>query len=354
MRRVIRRALALGILAALLTVGGATAAAPPGPRLAVVKISRSGYELLNIGPRGGSPLRLAGGRELSDRPLPEFFSKVSWSPDGESVAFSGVLGFRDGDDHEPIRRIFLARADGSGLRRVKGTNGAQGPIFSPDGHTIAFTRRVERETPTRIGGKLREHGFSGSSIWVVDLLTGAQRQLTPWREGLRYTASSFSPDGSNLLATYEDPMFLAEPQPVALALDGSGSRRIFNDGTEPVYSPDGSRIAFVRSIERFGDEAEDDVELFVVNADGSGIRRLTRTPGRIEFYPSWDPSGQRLAYIRFSAANTEAAAFGAGDALMQINADGTCATRAFSNPRAAVYTPAWQPGPGREAGRIAC
>lgn len=354
MLRVIRRALGVGVLAVLLVASAAMAAAPPGPRLALVKISRSGYELLNVGPKGGDPMRLAGGRELSDRPLPEFFSKVSWSPDGETVAFSGIVGFRDGDDHEPIRRIFLVRADGSGLRRVKGTNGAQGPIFSPDGHTIAFTRRVERETPTKVGGKLREHGFSGSSIWVIDVLTGTQRQLTPWREELRYSASSFSPDGSTLLATYEDPLFLAEPQPVALALDGSGQRRIFNDGAEPVYSPDGSRIAFVRRIERFGDEAGEDIDLFVVNADGSGIRRLTRTPDRTELYPSWDPSGERLAYIRFSAANIEAAAFGAGDALMQINADGTCVTKAFSSPRAAVYTPAWQPGPGREAGRIAC
>lgn len=358
MRRVIRRAVGVGVgvLAMLLAPGVATAAAPSGPRLAVVKLSRSGLELVNVAPAGGDPLRLAGGGGLRDRPYPEYFSPISWSPSGEAIAFSGIVGFRNDDDHEPIRRVFLVGPDGSGLRSVKGTNGAQGPVFSPDGRTIAFTRRVERETPTKVGGKLREHGFSGSSIWVVDVPTGAQRQLTPWREELRYTASSFSPDGSTLLATYEDPKFLAEPQPVALALDGSGSRRIANDGGEPVYSPDGSKIALVRNIERFGEDAqgEDDTDLFVVNADGSDLRRLTRTPGRYEFFPGWDPSGERLAYVRFANSGSESSALGAGDALMQINADGTCATKLFSSPKAAIYTPAWQPGAGREAGRIAC
>lgn len=358
MRRVIRRALGVGVgvLAMLLAPGVATAAAPPGPRLALVKLSRSGLVLLNVGPRGGDPLRLAGGRGLRQKPIPEFFSPVSWSPDGEAVAFSGIVGFRNDDDHEPIRRVFLVGPDGGGLRSVKGTNGAQGPIVSPDGRTIAFTRRVEREIPTRIGGKLRKHGFSGSSIWLVDVPTGAQRQLTPWREELRYTASSFSPDGSTLLATYEDPMFLAEPQPVALALDGRLLRRIADDGAGPVYSPDGTKIALVRNVERFGEgeQAEDDTDLFVVDADGSGLRRLTRTPGRYEFFPGWDPSGERLAYVRFSNNGSDASALGVGDALMQVNADGTCATKLFSSPKAAIYTPAWQPGAGREAGRIAC
>jgi hypothetical protein len=39
---------------------------------------------------------------------------------------------------------------------------------------------------------------------------------------------------------------------------------------------------------------------------------------------------------------------------MQINADGTCPTKLLSSPRAKFFAPAWQPGSGREAGRIAC
>jgi Tol biopolymer transport system component len=352
MRRVIRRAAVAGVLAILLTVGVATAAAPTGPRLAIVKASRSGLELLNVNPNGGGSVRLAGGGRRA-RPYLEFFSTVSWSADGAGVAFTGIVGVSKGDDHEPIRKIFIASADGSGMRVVPGSSGAIGPVLSPDGHTLAFTREIEREPPATVGGKRFEEGFQGSSIWTVDLLTGDRRQLTPWVGRGSYTASSFSPDGSTLLATHEGEL-LSEPELVALALDGSGSRRIFEDGGSAVYSPDGTRVAFLRSTMRSEENREGSSDLYVVNADGTGLRRLTHTPGRNELYPSWDPSGERLAYVRFSAAETEGSAFGVGDALMQINADGTCQTKILSSPRAAFYAPAWQPGPDRGAGRIQC
>ncbi len=247
MARVIRRALAAGALAMLLATNVALAAAPAGPRLVVIKASlgkADRLELLNVDPHGGRPLRLAGGGARS-RPLLDVFSPVSWSADGETVAFSGMIGFRGGDDHEPIRRIFTVGADGGGLRSIPGTNGATGPVYSPDGHTVAFTRTIDRETPTTVGGKRMDEGFHGSSIWTVDLATAAQRRITPWRDGLSYTASSFSPDGSTLLATHEGEL-LNESEPVELKLDGSGSRRILDDGFSPVYSPDGSQIALIR------------------------------------------------------------------------------------------------------------
>jgi TolB protein len=358
-RRLPKWALALLVAVLATTVGAAAAEAPVGPRLAVVRLTATPprMEILTLGP-GKAPLRLAGGRfdDEVDRPRPmvDFFSPISWAPDGGALAFTGIVAFRSDDDHEPVRRIFLVRPDGSGLRVVPKSRGAQGPIFSPDGHTIAFTRRVEREVTTRVGGKLRKGGFEGSSVWTIDIASGRQRQLTPWREGLDYAAASFSPDGSTLLATYEDDLLVSEAQPVALRLDGSAQRRILDDGSYPVYSPDGSKIALVRRIHEYGEEPAEGSDLFVVDADGTDLRRLTRTPGRSELFPSWDPSGQRLAYVRLSAAPTEAAGLGLGDALMQVNADGTCPTRIAGAPRAAFYTPAWQPGSGREAGRIEC
>jgi Tol biopolymer transport system component len=343
------------MLAMLLAAGLAMAAAPAGPRLAVVKLTMKPprLELLTVNGNGGRPVRLAGGGQRS-RPQLMFFSPISWSPDGERVAFSGIVGFRKGDDHEPVLELFTVGADGSGPRSIRGTNGATGPVFAPDGHTLAFTRSVEREAPTKVGGKLRKEGFDGASIWIVDLLSGAQRQLTPWRDGLEYIASSFSPDGSTLLATHEDDLLLNEPEPVALALDGTGSRRLLNDGASPVYSPDGSEIALTRQTTVYGEDPAQGSDLFVIDAGGGGLRRLTRTPDRYEYFPSWDPSGERLAYVRFSAEGDERAAFGLGDALMQVNSDGSCQSRVAAARRTAFYVPAWQPGPGRGAGRIEC
>lgn len=343
------------MLALLLAASPAGAAPPGGPRLAVVKAGAKppGIQLVTIGPKGGRPLRLAGGGRRS-RPFVEFFSSLSWSPDGAQIAFSGIVGFRNGDGAEAISRLFLVGADGTGLRPIPGTKGAQAPVFSPDGRTLVFSRSIDRPEPTTVAGKEWEEGFQGSSLWTIDLTTGAQRRLTPWWNEVFYTASSFTPDGSTLLASFEDGRLVNEPQPLTMKLDGSGRDVVFDDGWFPVFSPDGSKIAMSRTIEEYGDDHGEDLDLFVMNADGTGLRRLTRTPGRPELFPSWDPSGERLAYVRWPLVRSEDAPFGYGNALMQINADGTCQTRvAFPRPTV-FFVPSWQPGPGRGAGRIEC
>ncbi|HEX5762507.1 MAG TPA: hypothetical protein VFY04_05235 [Solirubrobacterales bacterium] len=339
----------------LLGAGTATATTPQGPRLAVIKTGAKppGIHLVTIGPKGGRPVRLAGGGRRS-RPLVDFFSALSWSADGEQGAFSGVVGFRNGDGAEPVNRLFIVRADGTGLRPIRGTEGATAPVLSPDGRTLVFSRSIDRPEPTAVAGKEWDEGFQGSTLWTIDLATSAQRQLTPWWNGVSYTASSFTPDGSTLLASFEDGRLLNEPQPVTMNLDGSGRKPIFDDGWFPVYSPDGSKIAMSRRVEEYGDDPGEDLDLYVINADGTGLRRLTRTPGRPELFPSWDPSGERLAYVRLPLVRSDDAPFGYGNALMQINADGTCQTKvAFPRPTL-FFVPSWQPGPGRGAGRIEC
>lgn len=354
MPRVIRRAVVVGALATALTAASvAMAAAPAGPRLAAIKAGPKAFELVNVNRKGGNSLRLAGGGRRA-RPILDFFSPISWSPDGARVAFGGIVGFGEGDEHEPIEKIFTVGADGRGLAPVPGTKAATAPVFSPDGHTLAFTRTVERETPTTVGGIRWEGGFDGSSIWIVDLQTGAQRQLTPWQNHVKYSPTSYSPDGSTLLATHEDDLHLQEAEPVALRVDGSGSRRLLDDGSSPVYSPDGSRIALIRDTPDYKREYGEDTDLYVINADGSGVRRLTRTPGLIELSPSWDPSGERLAYTRLTPNRSDEAPFGYRIPLMQINADGTCPTAVVSAARTFLFSPVWQPGADRGAGPIEC
>lgn len=59
----------------------------------------------------------------------------------------------------------------------------------------------------------------------------------------------------------------------------------------PVWSPDGSRIAFVAAGGR-----SDDFDLWVIDADGTGLRQLTDTEDVWEGVPSWSPDGRHLAY----------------------------------------------------------
>jgi Tol biopolymer transport system component len=344
---VIRRVVGAGILALLLAASVASAVAPEGPRLAVIRFDAKPLrlELLTVDSSGALPVRLAGGSRRSG-PLPHFFSPLSWSPDGNQIAFSAFVA-RGGQEREGRLRIFTVDADGSDLRALPLTKGAYGPVFSPDGRSLAFTRFRQRPYVV-VNGKVKQRGFQGAAIWILDLATGTARQLTPWRYGLEYFSSSFSPDGSTLLATRLDDRRADEFEPVALSVATGGATRLFADGLSPVYSPDGSRVVVVR------ETAGEDTDLYTVGADGTGVRRLTRTPDRDEFFASWDPSGERLAYMRFSGGNSEAASEGIGDALLQVNADGTCQTKLLSARGVGFYVPAWQPGPGREAGRIEC
>lgn len=341
------RAFGIGALAMLLAASVASAAAPEGPRLGLVKLEPDPFrlELLSVDQTGAQPVRLAGGGRRS-RPLPYFFSPLSWTPDGAQIAFSGMSGRRRGKGSRLA--IFLVGAGGGSPRRVAKTVNGFGPVLSPDGRSLAFTRFREGRDEAIVAGEPRRRGFEGAAIWTLDLTNGASRQLTPWRNGLEYFASSFALDGSTLLATRQDDRRSDDPEPVVVNVATGAARRLMVEGSFPVYSPDGLRIALTR------ESTAEDTDLYISDADGSDPRRLTRTADRAELFPSWDPSGERLAYMRFAAGSSEAASLGFGAALMQINADGSCPTKLLSAPRTGFYVPAWQPGPGREAGRIEC
>jgi len=73
-----------------------------------------------------------------------------------------------------------------------------------------------------------------------------------------------------------------------IGADGKGARLLLRNAYSPAWSPDGSRVAFVSR--RSGDE-----EIYVANANGTGVKRLTRLPGP-DLSPAWSPGGQQLAW----------------------------------------------------------
>lgn len=117
-----------------------------------------------------------------------------------------------------------------------------------------------------------------------------------------------------------DSLFLVNP-------DGSGIRRLSNDLHlfQPDWSPDGSRIAFVASTRRGGGD------ISVMDADGSNIRRLTTTTAE-EGMPAWAPDGSRIAFVRDGS-------------LWVMDADGTGQMPLLEpgDPRISEAYPSWSP-----------
>jgi len=102
--------------------------------------------------------------------------------------------------------------------------------------------------------------------------------------------------------------------------DASGERMLVRDVFTGVsWSPDGRKIAFNRDHHRkfvpgAYTPADSNIEIHVINADGSGERRLTRNPGS-DFGSAWSPDGRKIAFGRGGGAHSEQ--------IYVMNADGS-------------------------------
>ncbi len=363
----------LGVALALLLAlcaGSATAqASPPGPRLALVELKEPERTLLStVDPLGGGKQTLLSISAWQATQAVYPFSAPAWSPDGSEIAFA--IGAEETRRFRYGLRTRLARisADGGAVRPIAGTTDGVEPVYSPDGQSIAFAReKVDLQRNRR--GDSREP-FESTSTWLAFPATGRSVQLTPWRDDHFEYPASFSPDGSRLAIS----RFVAGESPTALEieLDGDPIRTLATNAYEPVYSPDGQSIAFLRGsvkqVERhFRRGARLLVsarmtDIFIRNSFDGALRRLTDTDSAVEEAPRWDPSGQRLAYTEWlpfgagpeSPARAAATGFGFGKGVRMINADGTCSTPIISEPSSQFVAAVWQPGTGREAGPIGC
>lgn len=66
----------------------------------------------------------------------------------------------------------------------------------------------------------------------------------------------------------------------------------------PWWSPDGSRIVFYDGVDSVSYGAGDS-HIFVIDADGTGLRQLTHGENAADFHPSWSPDGQTILFTRY-------------------------------------------------------
>ena len=270
----------------------------------------------------------------------------AWSPDAKKIAYSSEL---PGTSYPALHVI---DADGSDRLRLtslpQSDSEAWDPVRSPDGRKIAFT----------------EYGDGTYAVWVVNAYGGGERQLSPvdryccpvWspggrkiafghtRKGLLYVVNSdgsgrqvlarmrsasgiggvtWSPDGRRIAFLIDSDLWM-------MNADGTQRRKlVVGDPRKGIpgiaWAPDARTIAFMHR--------DGDWEIFVVNADGSGLRNLTDNTGAHDKGPSWSSNGRAILFTSDRDGNTE---------VYVMNADGSGQRNVSQNPLEDTE-PAWSP-----------
>jgi Tol biopolymer transport system component len=224
----------------------------------------------------------------------------TWSPDGTQIAFT-LYRWRSGRSD-----IYVMKSDGGGVRRVTG-NGFR-PSWSPDGKRIAFDHSLcdrcavtayvvnvdgsepHSLTPLGVDPVWSPDGktvaVAGSRIWLVNAAGGSTRGITT-PASLDAESPSWSPDGKQIVV--DGP---AGEGVWVVNADGSGLRRLTRpkgdmDDTDPMWSPDGEWIGFLRGGACWAGNPENP-NIYVVHPNGSGLHRLPLDRGCVLAF-AWQP-----------------------------------------------------------------
>lgn len=237
---------------------------PDGSWLVYVQAVGDSRHVFSLPIGGGWPLRLTSGEHTHESPR--------WSPDGRQivVVVDKSVVIMNGDGANP--RMLAEHAAGNKM-----------PRWSPDGSRIAFYSR--------------RRGWS--QIWVVPAEGGEPHRLTNVaadNEDLQW-----SPDGRRIAYTSIRGDDLLSSDIFCVDLE-TGTERCLTDTPgcfdgAPAWSPDGSRIAFLSDRDGW-------IHVYLMDADGRECRRITDGecedgwPNLGRGYLLWSPDGSRLAFVR--------------------------------------------------------
>jgi len=243
--------------------GAQPVVSPKGDRIAFLSNRTGAEELYVISSKGGGEKRLT--------QTPETEAGLQWSADGQEIVFSTLS--------EDRSRIFAVDPKGRTQRELGEVPG-RGPMLAPDGRQVLFMAGTWTET------KLTVAALDGSN--ARELTDGSS---IAWN-------SHWSPDGKRIAFTgRNDPK--GELAVYVMNADGTQVRQLTYVPAEeggaqwPVWSPDGRQLAVqVNSRTQKGS-----AHIWVVDAaTGDGHKLAAHEAAYLDETPSWFPDGKRIAF----------------------------------------------------------
>jgi Tol biopolymer transport system component len=285
----------------LSTSSSQTQAAETNGKIAFTR-NDSGIHVMNAD--GSSQIKLTNGSDAFP----------TWSPDGTRIAFTRRQTSDSG--------IYVMNADGSS--QIKLTNGSDAfPAWSPDGTRIAFTRWQT----------------SDSAIYVINA-DGSDQTILTDESGINSYEPVWSPTGTKIAYTRvvaNQDGYLSPFQYDTYVIDADGKNRTrltdFTYGsTEPVWSPDGNKIAFV-SLELAWELNAGSI--YVMNSDGTNPISISEESLSGCSSPTWSPDGTKIAFAGFAKGRP-------GSEIFVTNSDGGNRIR-LTNNMVTDLLPQWSP-----------
>lgn len=232
--------------------------------------------------------------------------------------------------------ICVSQVDGSASQRITKRIQTSTPAWSPDGQSIAFTRNEDLGEYTT---------FSEDDLFVMDADGDNAHQLTPERDGRHAGQPTWSPDGRQIAYVQGSSVPTLQPsRPGSLFVmdaDGGNVRRLTRGDADvdPAWSPDGTEIAYGHC---FNIDSPNlcTLDLFVMDVATGASRQLTRTPLFYEAGYAWSPDSAQIAFTRFTPLFDVKPSV-----IYTINRDGSNEKRLHTHKASVggLYSLAWSP-----------
>lgn len=263
------------LLAVLLGLGSAQAPANPPPRNgSLPSVSPDGSHIAFVSNRGGGEdvfvIAADGSGETQLTHTPEEENAVGWTADGKQVVFSVFAN--------DASRLYSISPEGKNQREIGHASG-RSPMLSPNGKRLLYMA-----------------GTWTATQLMVSALDGSKARQIPAGSPIAWN-SHWSPDGKRIAFTGRDDA-TRKLAVFVMKADGSERRQVTHITPEegaaqwPVWSPDGRRLAIQVNVPKVHRAC-----IWVVDvASGEAKKLAAHEQPYLDETASWFPDGQRIAF----------------------------------------------------------